>query len=87
MKMRHMIRLLSKRDLEQVLTLGEMIEVVEEGFAADVTDEITIFPVAMEHITAHSAFFGIKQLDSGTLRRDPAGWRKPEICSPSLMVT
>jgi len=50
------IRLLSQRDLEQVLTLDEVIKVVEEGFAAEAVGTITTFPVVMEHIPAHNAF-------------------------------
>ena len=54
------IRLLSKRDLEQVLTLGDVIQAVEDGFRADAEGDVTTFPVVMEHIAAHDAFFGIK---------------------------
>jgi alanine dehydrogenase len=54
------IRLLSKRDLEQVLTLGDVIQVVEDGFRAEAEGNVTTFPVVMEHIAAHDAFFGIK---------------------------
>jgi alanine dehydrogenase len=54
------IRLLSKGDLEQVLTLAEVIRAVEDGFRADAEGNVTTFPVVMEHIPEHDAFFGIK---------------------------
>jgi len=63
------IRLLSLRDLERVLTLAEVIEVVEEGFADEARGTITTFPVVMEHIQAHNAFFGIKS--GGTVHIPP----------------
>lgn len=54
------IRLLSQGDLEKVLTIGEVIKVVEKGFAAEARGTITTFPVVMERIPVHNAFFGIK---------------------------
>lgn len=54
------IRLLSKADLQEVLTLGDVIQVVEEGFRADAEGGVKTFPVVMEHIASHGAFFGIK---------------------------
>ena len=79
------IRLLSKRDLEQVLTLGEVIKVVEEGFAADAAGTITTFPVVMEHIAVHNAFFGIKSgyvPSTETLGLKVAGFWPPPEGSP-----
>ncbi|MBM4430276.1 MAG: ornithine cyclodeaminase family protein [Chloroflexi bacterium] len=79
------IRLLSKRDLEQVLTLSEVIKVVEEGFAAEATGTITTFPVVMEHIPAYSAFFGIKSgyvPSTETLGLKAAGFWPPPKDSP-----
>ena len=80
------IRLLSKQDLEQVLTLGEVIKVVEEGFAADAAGEITTFPVVMEHIPVHGAFFGIKSgyvPSTETLGLKAAGFWPPPKDSPT----
>lgn len=54
------IKLLSKKDLEAVLSLKEIIDVVEKGFASDAAGEINTFPVVMESISQHNAFFGIK---------------------------
>jgi alanine dehydrogenase len=54
------IRLLSEKDLKEVLTLREVIEAVEGGFAAEASGQIATFPVVMEAIPAHGAGFGIK---------------------------
>ena len=67
------VRLISKRDIEQVLTLDEVIRVVEEGFEAQAAGTITTFPVVMEHIPKHNAFFGIK---SGYVPSSEALWVK-----------
>ena len=79
------IRLLSRRDLEQVLTLDEVIKVVEEGFAAEAAGTVTTFPVVMEHIPAHNAFFGIKSgyvPSTETLGLKVAGFWPPPEGSP-----
>ena len=80
------IRLLSQRDLDQVLTLDEVINVVEEGFAAEAAGTITTFPVVMEHIPAHNAFFGIKSgyvPSTETLGLKVAGFWPPPEGSPA----
>jgi alanine dehydrogenase len=54
------IKLLSMSNLKKVLTLREIINVVEKGFISDSAGEIDTYPVVMESIAQHNAFFGIK---------------------------
>jgi alanine dehydrogenase len=54
------IKLLSMSNLKEVLSLREIIEVVEKGFVSDSAGEINTFPVVMESIAQYNAFFGIK---------------------------
>ena len=76
------IRLFSMQDVEQVLTLGEVIAAVEEGFAAEAAGTNITFPVVTERILEHSATFGVKSSYIPSARalgmKIGAFWPQPE---------